>query len=126
MSFDKGVTERRMAMNQSKKSRAKRSTRRRRFQNKQYRAEIARTLAGSPILKITPMEPEGRAGRHRKIAAFIYELAGELERRSEEVQARWVVTPEAMSARIILETVRDESALADQVLADLMADFNLA
>jgi len=45
-----------------------------RFHNQLYRAEVGRTPAGSPILKLAATNPKGRYAQHRQMAAFIYEL----------------------------------------------------
>lgn len=97
------------------------------FHNRAYRAEVGRTLAGSPVLKITPANPTGRFAQHRQLAAFIYELAAEMERRSDELGARWVISPEASNARVVIELATDqETALADKFVASVMADNDLA
>ena len=61
-----------------------------RLQNRMYRAELGRTPAGSPILTILPTNPKGPSAHHRHVAAFIYEVTSEMERRSEELGAGWV------------------------------------
>ena len=66
-----------------------------RFHNQLYRAEVGRTPAGSPILKLTATNPTGRYAQHRQLAAFIYELAAEMERRSDDLGARWVISPDS-------------------------------
>ncbi len=99
----------------------------RQFHNRLYRADVGRTPAGSPILKLTPTNPEGRYAQHRQIAAFIYELAAELERRSEDLGARWVISPEAANARLVIELAGDhETTLADEFVARVIADNDLA
>ena len=96
------------------------------FQNRLYRAEVGRTPAGSPVLNIAPANPTGRFAHHRLMAAFVYELAAEMERRCEAIGARWAVSPDATNARIVLELARDdESAEADAFVASLIADQDL-
>jgi hypothetical protein len=98
-----------------------------RFHNSLYRAAVGRTPAGSPILKLMPTNPEGRYGQHRQVAAFIYELAAEMERRSEGLGARWVISAEAANARVIIELAGDhETALADEFVASVIAENDLA
>ena len=98
-----------------------------RFQNRMYRAEIRRTPAGSPILQVHAANSTGRFANHRQIAAFIYELAAEMERRSESLRADWVVSPERTNERIVLEPANDEeTVLADDFLATLIRDHDLA
>lgn len=98
-----------------------------RFQNRAYRAQVGRTPAGSPVLKIMPANPTGRLAQHRQLAAFIYELAAEMERRSDELGARWVISPEASNARVVIELADDdETTLADTFVASVIADNDLA
>jgi hypothetical protein len=98
-----------------------------RFHNRLYRAEVGRTPAGSPILKLTATNPEGRYAQHRQMAAFIYELAADMERRSEQLEARWVISPETTNARVVVELAGDhETALADKFIASVIADNDLA
>jgi len=98
-----------------------------RFQNRLYRAEVGRAPAGSPVLKIAPTNPTGRFAQHRQLAAFIYELAAEMERRSEDLGARWVVSPDTTNARLVLElTADEETASADEFIASVLADHDLA
>ncbi len=40
--------------------------------NRIYRAEIGKTEAGSPIVKMVPLNPKGPLASHRQVAAFIY------------------------------------------------------
>lgn len=97
-----------------------------RFHNRLYRAEIGRTAVGSPILKFTATNPEGRYAQHRQMAAFIYELAAEMERRSEDLGTRWVISPDPTSARIVLDLGSDDEATrADEFIAGLVTDFEL-
>ncbi|MBI1850645.1 MAG: hypothetical protein HYR85_09910, partial [Planctomycetes bacterium] len=82
-----------------------------------------RTTAGSPTLKLTATNPTGRYAQHRQIAAAIYDLAAQLERRSEEIGARWVISPEAANARLVIELCGDhESARADELVANVIAE----
>ncbi len=62
----------------------------------------------------------------RFIAAGLYDVASEMERRSHELDARWAISVDASSNRITVELTPDDSlARAEQFLHDLMADFNL-
>jgi hypothetical protein len=99
-----------------------------RFHNRLYRAEVERTPAGSPVIKIRPTNPKGRYGQTRQIAAIVYEVAAEFERRSEDLEARWVVSPNAAAGRIVIELVgqEGETARADEFIAGALADLNLA
>jgi hypothetical protein len=100
-----------------------------RFTNRIYRAELSRTSVGSPIVKIVPLNPKGPSASHRQVAAFLYDLASEMEKRSEELGAKWVISPEAQNAQVVLELAGDrdnEVELSDEFLKTLLADRNLA
>ena len=98
-----------------------------RFTNRIYRAELSRTPAGSPIVTIVPINAKGPSAHHRQVAAFIYDLASEMEKRSEAIGARWVISVEAWSARVMVELTREsEAKAADEFLANLLSDRNLA
>lgn len=50
-----------------------------------------------------------------------------MERRSEQLGARWVISPETTNARVVIELTGDhETTLADEFVASLIADNNLA
>jgi hypothetical protein len=95
--------------------------------NRIYRAELSRTPAGSPIAKIVPINAKGPSAHHRQVAAFIYDLASEMEKRSEALGARWVISVEPWNARVIVELASEtEAKAADEFLANLLSDRNLA
>jgi hypothetical protein len=97
------------------------------FTNRIYRAELSRTPAGSPTVKIVPINAKGPNAHHRQVAAFIYDLASEMEKRSEAVGARWVISVEAWNARVIVELASEsEAKAADEFLTSLLSDLNLA
>ena len=97
------------------------------FHNRLYHAEVGRTPAGSPILKLSATNPKGSYAQHRQMAAFIYELAADMERRSEELGARWVISPETTNAQVVIELTSDhETTLADEFVASVIADNDLA
>ncbi|KAA0250589.1 MAG: hypothetical protein EDX89_22575 [Acidobacteria bacterium] len=98
-----------------------------RLRNRSYRAELGVTEAGSPIVRIVPENPGAPSAHHRQVAAFIYELAAEMERRSQEIGATWAISPEAWNARLILELgSRTEVGAADAFLQSILGDFDLA
>jgi hypothetical protein len=97
------------------------------FTNRIYRAELSRTPAGSPIATIVPINGKGPNAHHRQVAAFIYDLASEMEKRSEAIGAHWVISVEAWNARVIVELASEtEAKAADEFLANLLSDRNLA
>ena len=96
-----------------------------RFHNRRYRADVERTPAGSPILKLTATNPAGRYAQ-RQMAAFIYELAADMERRSEALGAQWVISPEATNGRVVIELADDHKTnLADEFVASVIANNDL-
>jgi hypothetical protein len=99
-----------------------------RFTNRIYRAELSLTSAGSPTLKIIPINIHGRSAGHRQVAAFLYDLASEMEKRSDELATKpqWVITVEPYDARVILELADErEKEIANLFLAKLLLDRNL-
>jgi hypothetical protein len=63
----------------------------------------------------------------RPMAAFIYELAANMERRSEHVGARWIIFPEALNARVWLGlTITCDAALAEEFAASVIASLERA
>ena len=100
-----------------------------RFHNYPYHAETSRTEVGSPIIKIVPKDPRATSAHPRRLAVFLYDLASEMERRSEELNAKWVISVEAWSARIMVELATGmsyERERADDFVARLLADHHLA
>lgn len=97
------------------------------FQNRLFRTELGRTPAGSVRIHVRPANPKGRFDNHRQLAACIYELAAGLERRSDDLGARWVVSPEAFNARIDLELCEgDDIEAATRFAMSVLADLGLA
>jgi len=49
-----------------------------------------------------------------------------MERRSEDLGARWVISPETTNARVVIELAGNhETALADEFVASVIADNDL-
>lgn len=97
------------------------------FTNRIYRAELSHTPAGSPIVTIVPINANGPSAHHRQVAAFIYDLASEMEKRSEALGARWVISVEAWNVRVVVELASEsEAKAADEFLALVLTDRNLA
>jgi len=93
-----------------------------RFHNQLLRARVQRT-AGGFLLAFTRTSPGLDL---RFIAAGLYEVASEMERRSHDMGACWAITVDAARARIAMELARDDSAArAEQFLHDVLAGFNL-
>lgn len=75
------------------------------------------------ILNVRDVSSRGNRN-YRKLAAFIYRLAADLEEQSEAVGARWAIVPEPSNAWIIIEIERyaDREAawrFADDIVAVL-------
>jgi len=86
-----------------------------------YRTELGRTTAGSPFLKIVPVQ--GDFGE-RQIAACIYEIAAELERRSDDLGVSWTICAEPSDSKITIELSRERQGrnaedLINQVLTEM-------
>jgi hypothetical protein len=97
-----------------------------RKRSRMYRAEVSHTPVGSPILKIVPLNPKGPSAHHRQLSAFLYDLASEMELRSGEIDAQWVISPEAWNEQLTLEIVSDkDKARADEFVAQILNDRNL-
>jgi hypothetical protein len=91
-----------------------------------YYGELGRTLIGSPILTIVPVDRRGPHAGHRQIAAAIYELAADMERRSQQLEVHWSISPSTDDAQIVIELSGDhETALADEFVASVMAQHDL-
>lgn len=83
------------------------------FSNTMYRVDLKRTPHGSPILKFRPKNPSSRRFLHfRQLAAMIYEVAAELERRSHDLDAAWVVSPAPFDLRSSWNSLTRASKLA--------------
>ncbi len=96
----------------------------RRASDPEFMIEIGLTDAGSVRVVYRPAPPQrSHYGRERRLAVLIYELAAELERRSAQVGARWVVSPEAFNARLDLElSDRDDVETAVDFVTMTLAD----
>jgi len=94
-----------------------------RFHNQLLRARVQRTQGGF-LLAFTPNNPSLDP---RFIAAGLYEVASEIERRSHDVGARWAITVDSSHGRITVELSPDDSAArAEQFVADVIRDYDLA
>ena len=85
-----------------------------------YRARIERTVVGSPALKLFAVD-EREAPSHRQTAALLYELAANMERLSQVLEAHWCISPDPHNDRIVVEIVSDDDiGLANILLAEIM------
>jgi len=93
-----------------------------RFHNQLLRARVQRTQGGF-LLAFTPPNPSLDP---RFIAAGLYDVASEMERRSHDMGAYWAIAVDASSRRITVELTPDDSAArAEQFIADLIRDYDL-
>ena len=91
-----------------------------RFHNRRFRIVAEQTPSGDQILHVAATT----SATQRETAAFIYELAAELERRSDGATAPWVIWPDAIAKRVTIGLVSGQQlhlaqALAAEVVADL-------
>jgi hypothetical protein len=90
------------------------------LQSQGYRARIERTVMGSPVLKIFAVD-EREAPSHRQTAALLYELAANMERLSQVLEAHWCISPDPHNDRIVVEIVSDDDiGLANILFAEIM------
>jgi hypothetical protein len=86
---------------------------------------VSHTPSGSPILQISPVNRKSPSA-HRQLSAFLYDLASEMEIRSGEQSATWVISPEPWAEQIRIEIVNDsDREHADAFVAQLLVDRNL-
>jgi hypothetical protein len=88
-------------------------------------ARVGHTEAGSVRITVQAKNPNDRRSGYRQLAVCVYKLAAEMERRSEKVGARWVVSPQVFNSRIDLETMPGEEARADAFVAKVLSDLGL-
>ncbi len=97
------------------------------FRDRSYLGEVGRTWSGNLTLLLVPASGNASPVGKRRVAAFVYELAAEMERQSELLEGLWAITAEPKHARIRIELENaDESVRAEALLASVMAQFNLA
>ncbi len=86
-----------------------------------YRGQIERTTAGSPVLTLLAGNPCNRHTEHRQMTAFVYELAADMERRSQLIEAHWTISPDADNRRVVIELTGDhETDLAGELVKNVL------
>ncbi len=91
-----------------------------------FYAKIGRTEAGSIRVTVHAKNPNDKAAGYRQLAVTVYKLAAEMERRSEKIRARWVVSPQVFNSRIDLEIMEDDDEQAARnFVAKALADLGL-
>jgi hypothetical protein len=93
---------------------------------RRYCGMLARTAAGSPVLKVLAADPRSQQAEHRQVAAMIYEIAADMERRSEQLEAHWTISADPENGQVVIElTGEHESELADELVANVMTERQL-
>ena len=96
------------------------------FQNHLYRAELGQGAASGPFVKISPTNPKGTYASERQVAACLYEIAAGLERKSDEVRARWAIVPQPRESKITIELATDgQPWVAKTMLEQVLAELNI-
>jgi hypothetical protein len=93
---------------------------------RRYCGIVARTAAGSPMLKVLAADPRSQQAEHRQVAAVIYEIAADLERRSHQLEVHWTIAADPENGQVVIElTGEHEAQLADELVATVMAERQL-
>lgn len=75
----------------------------------QFQIVLGSTVAGSLRIQFVPLPPQRSFARDtRKLAAVIYTLAAEFERRSDQIDADWVVVAEPFRNEMMIEVGHDD------------------
>jgi hypothetical protein len=91
-----------------------------------YCGVVARTAAGSPVLRVSAADPRSREAEHRQVAAMIYEIAADMERRSHELEAHWTIAVDPENGQVVIElTGEHEIELAEELVANVMTERQL-
>ena len=93
-----------------------------------FLVEMGVTGAGSIRMQFRPAPPlRSLYGHERELAALIYNLAAELERRCNEVGVRWAISPEPFRGRLDIELGEDDDPEpAAELAAGLLSELGLA
>lgn len=60
------------------------------------------------------------------MAALVYELAADMERRSHQLEAHWSIAPDVEHGQVVVELAGDhEAALADEFIINVMTQHQL-
>jgi hypothetical protein len=91
-----------------------------------YYGVVARTAAGSPVLRVVAADPRSRQAEHRQVAAMIYEIAADMERRSHQLEVHWTIAVDPENGQVVIELTGDHDAqLADELVTNVMAERQL-
>ena len=91
----------------------------------QFQIQLSATAAGSLRIQFKPRPPQRSFyGLERKLAIVIYTLAAEFERRSDRINAKWVVVAEPFNNQMMLEVGDgEEYEAALQFVQQTFGDF---
>ena len=91
----------------------------------QFQIKLSATQAGSVRIQFRPRPPQRSFyGFERKLAAVIYTLAAEFERRSERLGARWAIVAEPSNNQMTIEIGDDDRfEIALQFAQQAFGDF---
>jgi hypothetical protein len=92
-----------------------------------FYAQVARTEAGSIRITIRAKNAKDQYERYRELAVCVYKVAAEMERRSQKLGVRWVVSTQVFNSRIDLElTETDNENAAGRFVAGVLSDLGLS
>jgi hypothetical protein len=95
-----------------------------RFHNGTYAITAERTSFGHQILHVIAENPAGPFATRRKVAAFMYELAADMERQSERLGASWTIGVDVESANVFIGLrASADAARAEQFAVDVIASY---
>jgi hypothetical protein len=93
---------------------------------RRYCALIARTAAGGPVLRVLAADPRSQEAEPRQVAAMIYEIAADMERRSQQLEVHWTIAADPENGQVVIElTGEHEAELADELVANVMTERQL-
>lgn len=92
-----------------------------------FELDVGRTAAGSVRLRVKPRRPlRSFYGHERRVAAFVYALAAELEQRAGSIDVRWAISPDPFNAKIEIEVVdENESDAALEFVMEALIELEL-
>jgi len=94
--------------------------------SRHYHARIVLSEPGSLALRIAAADPNGPCSAARNMAAFIYEMAADLERQSLRAGAQWNIVTDPYDYQIVIQLEGDhETALAFELLENLITRYAL-
>lgn len=93
---------------------------------RRYGAVLARTPAGGPVLKVRATDRQDQPAESRQLAAMVYEIAADLERRSQQLEAHWTIAADPENGQVVIELSGEhEAELADELVANVMTERQL-